>query len=131
MENEQEIMIKLQMFEQQMQQLQQQLQAVEESVIDLNSLGIGLDELKGSKGKEIMAPLGRGIFVKAKLLSEDLTVDVGGKNFVKKNIGDTKKIVDEQLVKLEEIKKDLNNNLEQLGEELTKTFAEAQKEQGN
>ncbi len=131
MEKEQELMIKLQMFEQQMQQLQQQLQAVEESVIDLNSLSIGLDELKGSKGKEIMAPLGRGIFVKTKLLSEDLTVDVGGKNFVKKNIGDTKKIVDEQLVKLEEIKKDLNNNLEQLGEELTKTFAEAQKAKGN
>jgi len=36
-EKQQEIMFKLSMFEQQIQQLQQQLQAVEESVVDLNS----------------------------------------------------------------------------------------------
>ena len=83
-EAQQELMFKLSMFEQQIQQIQQQLQAVEQGVAELTSLNLGLEEIVGSEGKEIMAPIGRGIFVKAKLLSEELIVDVGGKNFVKK-----------------------------------------------
>jgi len=125
-ENQQELMFKFQMFEQQIQQLQQQLQAVEQSIIEINSLNLGLDELVGSKGKEILAPIGRGIFAKAKLLSEKLTVDVGGGNFVKKSIPETKKIIEEQIKKLENIKKELNNNLEKVGGELIKIMGEAQ-----
>jgi prefoldin subunit 5 len=63
---QQELMFKLSMFEQQIQQLQQQLQAVEQGIVDMNSLSMGLEELKGSKGKEILAPIGRGIFAKAR-----------------------------------------------------------------
>jgi prefoldin alpha subunit len=124
---QQEIIFKLSMFEQQIQQLQQQLQAVEESVIDLNTLNFGLDELKGSKDKEIMAPLGRGIFVKTKLLSEDLTVDVGRRNFVKKTIPETKEIIEEQIKKLGKVKKELDERIEEINLELTKTIIEAQK----
>jgi prefoldin alpha subunit len=127
MDSEQEMMMKFQMFEQQIGQLQQQLQVVEESVIELGQLNFGLDELVGSKDKEIMAPIGRGIFIKAKLLDEELTVDVGGKNFVKKSIPNTKKILEEQIEKLEQVRKELNSNLEKINEELTKTFMDAQK----
>ena len=115
---QQELMFKLQMFEQQAQQIQQQLQAIEQAIIEMSSLNLGLDELKGSEGKEIMAPIGKGIFAKTKLLSEELTVDVGGKNFVKKSIDDTKKLINKQIKKLEDIKKDLEDNLEMLGREL-------------
>ena len=68
---------------------------------DLTSLSLGLDEIKGAEGKEILAPLGRGIFVKTKLLSEDLTVDVGCKNSVKKNVSQTNKILEAQMKKPE------------------------------
>lgn len=126
---QQELMFKLSVFEQQIQQLQQQSQAVEEAIKDLTSLSLGLDEIKGSKGKEILAPLGRGIFVKTKLLSEDLTVDVGGKNFVKKSVSETKKMIEDQMKKLEEVKGDLDKKLEEMSEELTKTIQEAQKKE--
>jgi len=119
---QQELMFKLQMFEQQIQQLQQQIQAIEQGVIEMNSLSLGLDELKGSKDKEILAPIGRGIFAKTKLVSEELTVDVGGRNFVKKSIPDTKKIIDEQIKKLEDVKKDLNDNLEKISRELVRVM---------
>jgi prefoldin alpha subunit len=106
MENkeEQELMMKLGMFEQQIHQLQQQLQAVEQGIVELTSLNFGLDELK--KGREILSPIGRGIFAKTELMSEDLTVDIGSKNFVKKNIPETKKIIQEQVKRLNEIKDD-------------------------
>ena len=127
---QQEIFFKLSMFEQQIQALQQQLQAVEEGAIDLQTLNFGLDDLKGGAGKEILAPMGRGIFVKAKLLSEDLIVDVGGRNFVGKSIDETKKIIEEQMEKLDNVKRDLNEKLSSLDSELAKTIEEAQ-EQNN
>lgn len=124
---QQEIIFKLQMFEKQIQQLQQQLQAVEQALVEITSLNLGLDELKGAKGKEVLAPIGRGIFAKTKLDSEGLLVDVGGKNFVKKTIPETKKIIEEQIKKLDDVKKELNENMEKVGEEMNNVFAEAQK----
>ena len=125
-DKEQELMLKLGTFEQQIQQLQQQLQAVEQGIVELNSLNFGLDELKGGKGKEILSPVGRGIFAKTKLLSEELTVDIGGKNFVKKSIPETKKIIEEQTKKLGEIKDDLEKNLENINLEIREVIMGAQ-----
>lgn len=118
-EDQQKLFLKLNVFEQQMQQLQEQLQAIEKSILDLDSLNLGLEELVGAKGKEILAPIGRGIFVKTKLDSEELTVDIGERTLVKKNIPDTKKLIEEQTEKLKEIKQELNNNLEKVRKEMT------------
>ncbi|VVB80312.1 Prefoldin subunit alpha [uncultured archaeon] len=132
MENQQEIIFKLSMFEQQMQQLQKQVEAVEQGILELNTLNLGLDDLNGMTGKEIFAPIGRGIFVKAKLLSEELKVDIGEGNFVTKNVSETKKILEKQTGRLEEIKVELNSALENLGEEITKTIQAAERmEQGH
>lgn len=127
-EQQQELMFKLSMFEQQIQGLNQQLQAVEKAIVDMADLNLGLDELKGKKDQEILATIGKGIFVKAKLISEDLTVDVGGRNFIKKSIPDTQKIIQEQIKKLEEAKEELNNALEEVNKNLTETMMEHQKE---
>lgn len=118
MENpEQELQFKFQMLEQQIMAIQQQLQAVEQAIVDMASLDLGLDEIK--KDKEILAQIGKGIFTKAKLISEELTVDIGGKNYVKKSIPDTKKLIQEQIKKLEEVRKSLNQELEKINEEIT------------
>ena len=119
------------MLEQQVQQVQQQLQLVEQNITELTSLNFGLEELKGSKDKEILAPLGRGIFVKTKLLSEELTVDIGSKTFVKKNIEKTKKLIEEQIEKLEEIREQLALSLNEINEEASRLIEEAQKEEFN
>ncbi len=126
--NSEELMQKFGIYEQQISQLQQQLEAVEQAIVDMNSLFLGLDELIGAKEKEILAPIGRGIFVKTKLISEDLIVDVGGKNFVKKNISETKELISNQIKKLEEVKEEINKNLEEINEEITEVFTKAQKE---
>ena len=69
--DQQELMFKLQMFEQQIQQLQQQLQAVEQGIVEISALNFGLEDFKGAEGKEILAPLGKGIFANA----EDIRTD--------------------------------------------------------
>ncbi|MBT4258086.1 prefoldin subunit alpha [archaeon] len=126
MENQQELMMKFQMFDQQIQQTQQQLQAVEQAFSDLGSIHLGLNELKGSKGKEIMAPIGKGIFAKATLSSEELIVDVGDKTFVPKSIEETQEMIKEQTAKLEEVKGQLEDTLKEINSELTRTMMEAQ-----
>lgn len=123
---EQEMVLKFQMFEQQIQMIQQQLQAVEQAIVELGGLKLGLDELVGKEGSEIKAPVGRGIYATAKLTSEDLMVDIGGKNFVKKTIPETKEIISEQIKKLEDVRGQLEGEMEKINEELTKVFAESQ-----
>jgi len=124
---EQELMFKFNIFEQQIKSIQEQLQAVEQAIIEATSLKFGLDELKDSKEKDVLASIGKGIFIKSKITSEDLIVDVGGRNFVKKTISETQKIINDQIEKLERIKQELEEKLEEINTEITKTFMSAQK----
>ena len=115
---QQELLYKLSVFDQHIKQLNQQLQLIEKNILDLNSLNSGMDEIKGSIGKEVLAQLGRGIFVKTNIISEELIVDVGNKNFVKKSITDTKKIIKEQIEKLHQIEKELKDKIEDINKEV-------------
>ncbi len=124
--NRQEIMNTLGAYEQQIRQLSQQLQAVERNLVDLDNLVHGLDEIK--KGKEILAPIGKGIFANANLVSDKLTVDIGEKTFVKKDIPETKKLIKEQIKKLEEVKQELEKRIKEIDKEMTRIIQKAQGE---
>lgn len=126
-ESQQRLAIQFQMFEQQIRMIQEQQQAVEQAIVELGSLNLQLDELIGKKDNEILAPIGRGIYANAKLLSEDLLVDIGDKNFVKKSIPETKNILQSQLKKLEKVKEELNGEMDKINTELTKVFMQHQK----
>lgn len=128
--DQQEVIFKLSMFEQQMQQLQQQLQAVERGINELETLNLGLDEIKGSKDKEIFAQVGRGIYVKAKVVSEELLVNVGEKNFVKRNVKEAKELILGQIKKLKDVETDLERTIEMTNSEFTELIQEYQKNQG-
>ncbi|MFC1710666.1 prefoldin subunit alpha [Nanoarchaeota archaeon] len=130
-EDQQELIFKFNMLEQQIQQIRQQLEAIEQAITELNSLYLGLEDLVGSKDKEILAPIGKGIFAKTKLLSEKLIVDIGGKNFVNKTIPDTKKIIKDQIIKLEEARENLEKSMDEINQELTHLMLDAQKKEKN
>ena len=121
---EQELNFKFQMLEQQIMAIQQQLQAIEQTLLDMTSLNLGLDEIK--KDKEILSPVGAGIFAKAKLISEELVVAIGEKNYIKKSIPETKKLIQEQIMKLERVKGSLEGEFEKINEEITRTMVEYQ-----
>ncbi|OYT36399.1 prefoldin subunit alpha [Candidatus Pacearchaeota archaeon ex4484_71] len=125
--DDQELQRKFQVFESQIMGLQQQLQAVDQAMVELKQLHLSLDDLKGNEGKEVLAPIGRGVYAKTKLSSEDLVIDIGNKTYVDKSIPGTKEIISEQIKKLENSKVDLNRELENLNQEITRTFLEHQK----
>lgn len=126
-EKQEGLIFKLSMFEQQIRQIQEQMEAVENGINELGTLNFGLDELKGSVNKEVLSQLGKGIFVKSKIVSEDLTVEIGGGNFVKKSIPETKNIIEEQIKKLISVKNDLSENMEKMSREMKKVMEEFQK----
>ncbi len=127
--NQEELNKKFMQFEQQIKQIQEQLGAIEQAILDMSQIKMGLDEIKGKKGEEIMAPIGRGVFIKAKLLSEELTVDIGGKNFVGKSVDETKKLIEGQIEKLKGIKGELEMELEKINQEITAVMMEHEQSQ--
>lgn len=127
-EKKQELLYKLSMFEQQMRHLQEQVEAVSQGVNELGFLSSGLDEFKDGRGREILAPLGRGIFVPSKVTGEELLVDIGKKTLVKKSVFETKEIIKDQTKKLIEIKEELNRSLEQVSRDAESALKKFQKE---
>lgn len=127
--NEQELNQKFAGYEAQIRQLQEQLNAVEKTILDLSSIFSGLDELKGEEDKEFLAPIGRGIFARAKLISEKLTVEIGDGMFTEKTIDDTKKLITEQQKKLKDMQTNIENDLEKVNKEITATMKEFQAQQ--
>ncbi len=122
--NNEELAERFRTFEKQIIQIQEQLQVVEQATLDMNQISFGLDEIKKRKNSEILAPIGRGIFVKAELTSEELTVDVGEGNFVKRSIPETKELIAKQIKKLDEMKRGLEIELGKINDEITKDVIE-------
>ena len=127
-EKQQEIIYKFSLFEQQMQQIQQQMQMIQNGISELNELLKGIENLKGKKDEEFLAHVGRGIFMKAKILSEDFIVDVGKKNFVKKNSEQTKEMIQKQMQRLNEMNNNLEDSIEGINQEMMKLIGEVQGE---
>jgi prefoldin alpha subunit len=115
--------MQLQMIEQEVNRLSQQLQIIEQNLIELQQLNFGLDEIKNATKKEILAGIGKGIYIPAEIKDTTFLVEVGNKNFVKKSISETKTIIKEQIDKIslykvkiisriEDLEKEMNNLIE-------------------
>jgi len=122
MEEDSQKFFEVRMLEQQYRQIQAQIDSIKKVAVEIEKLMSELKELK--TGEEILAPVGKGIFVKAKIISEKLKVDIGGKNIVEKTIPDTEKIILIQIKKLKDVQEELEENLEKIGKELLKKIDE-------
>ncbi len=122
---DEELQERFQNYEREIRQIQEQMNAIDQAIVDMGKVSFGLDELKGKKDAEIFAPVGRGIFIPAKILSDELTVDIGEGNFVKKTIPETKAVIKEQMDKLRAMRNDLESELEKISAEITKAMEES------
>ena len=122
---DEELQERFQNYEREIRQIQEQMNAIDQAIVDMGKVNFGLDELKGKKDAEIFAPVGRGIFIPAKILSDELTVDIGEGNFVKKTIPETKAVIKEQMDKLRAMRNDLESELEKISAEITKAMEES------
>ncbi len=126
---DQEAIMRIQMMEQETNQLNEQLKVVDQNVAEMNDLKASLEEIESNDNKEIMANLGKRIFLPVDIRDKNLIVEVGKGNFVKKSVSDTKKIVDEESDKLMDAKNQIMGRLDELQNEMNKMIMEFQKAQ--
>ena len=127
--NEQELNKKFEEYEHKIMCLQEQLGAIEKSIQNMSFVGAGLEDLKGKVGEEILAAIGSGIYIKAKLVADNLLVDIGENTFVDKTIDETKNLIKAQQSKLKLTQDELDKELEKINTEITQLMLEYQKEQ--
>lgn len=123
-----EYIMQLSMLEQQAKEVQQQVMMVNQKINEMNVLKLSLDRINHSTEKEFLAPLGEGVFVKAKLEDKELFVNVGAKTVVKKSIKETEGIIDKQVKQLEDLRKELEKGIEKLNTDLENVVNKARKE---
>jgi prefoldin alpha subunit len=110
----------LHMLDAQARMIADQLDKVENSLMEVEYLKGSLDELKRSKeGSDVLAALNNGIFVKARLeKNSTLLVNVGNGIVVEKTVDETKALLQERVVEMEDVRKTLVQQLQKLEERL-------------
>lgn len=125
----QEQIMQFQMLEQETNQLNQQLQLIEQNVGEMQELELSLNEIENSKNNDILANLGKKLFIPVEIKEKKLIVEVGKGNFVKKSIPDTKKVIQEQLKRLISAKTDIIERSEEVRGRIETLMKDFEKEQ--
>ena len=125
-----EYLFKLALLEEEINRAEQQHQLIEQQILEMQSLQNSLKELEKTKEKQIWANLGKNIFIKTEIKDKNLLVDVGNRTFVNKSIGETLKIVEEQLDRLLEAKNKIIYKMQEIQKKAEEVIIEAQKGEG-
>ena len=100
-------------IEQQARELEGNLQLVENQILELESFKENLNLIVKSKEKEMLASLGKRVFVKTSIEDKDkLFVDVGAGVIIKKTPEETIKVVSNQILRLQEARLQISAQLE-------------------
>lgn len=94
--------LKVKILEQRIEEIQQEFQELEKKENEFTKISKSLEEIK--KDKEILCNIGPGIFVKTKILDENLFMNVGSQTVVKKKTEEVKKIIEKQILKIRSLK---------------------------
>jgi len=127
----QEIVIKMQIMQQETQQLNEQLQLIEQHLNEMQELDESLNEIDKTdeKNNEILTNLGKKIYLPVQIKSKNLIVEIGRGNFVKKSISETKEIIQEQKKKLITAKSEIFERLESIQPEIESLMIKFQEDQ--
>ena len=124
----QELLWQASMLEKQTQEIEQHSSFLQQEINDLSKFKENIGSMPGNaEESEILASLGKGVYVKASMTDKKLFVDVGAGVIVKKSSADTEKIIDAQLKKLSEAKLQLQDKLESYQMELSRIVIELEK----
>lgn len=107
--------------------LQEQSRIVEQQIIELKQFNGELDVLEKQKNNEIIVSIGKSVFAPMQFSGKDnLFVDIGAGYFVRKNFSETKFVVNEQLIKLSELRVYLSSEMDSLAGRLESAFKQIQ-----
>lgn len=124
---DEQVLMQLGMMENEINQTAEQIKLIEQNILELRKLNIGLEELEKSDEKNILANIGKGIYISAEIKSKVLKMEAGNGILVNKNINDAGKIIKEQVEILENEKSKLIERVQEIRSEID-SFVEDIKE---
>ncbi len=116
---EQELFARAQIAYQQAQAHEERLGFINQQIQEMEEFNSGLKQLAHNKQGEILASLGKGVFVKTKRIEQDFFVDVGAQVFVKRNLSDIQMTLGEQINRLTELREEIKEELADLKQDLS------------
>ncbi|MDO8459716.1 MAG: prefoldin subunit alpha [Nanoarchaeota archaeon] len=105
-------------LQQKSEEAEKNLQIINEQMSEMENFKGGLSAFKGAEGKEVLASIGRGVYIKTNIKDTNLFVEVGSGIVLKKKPEEVKNIIAEQLEKFSEAKLQLLKQLESYAKEL-------------
>ena len=123
----QELFLRAQMLERDSSELEERLNLVNQEIVELQSFDINLGKIDDSEEKEILASLGKGIFMRSEIKDKNLFVNVGSNILVKKTPEEAKKVISEQIERLGQIAEEISKQILYINkelEEIVKKFEE-------
>lgn len=107
--------------------LQEQSKIVEQQTVELKQFNDELNILEKQKNREVIVSIGKSVFAPMIFSGKDnFFVDIGAGYFVRKNFGETKVVIDEQLKKLSELRAYLSSEIDSLAGRLESAFRHMQ-----
>lgn len=123
-----EYLMKMQMIEQEASKYDEQIQIMDQQIQEMIAIKASIEAISNTKEKEILASLGKGIFIKAEIKADNLLVNTGKDIFIKKTPQETVTIIDLQINKLEHGKEDFTNKIIELQSQMRVLMEYMQKE---
>ncbi len=108
--------------------LRSQIDAVNSTIQDLAAVIEVLDYLKKhGEGKTVLVPIGAGNFIRAKIEKvETVVMGVGGRLSIEASIEDAKKMLDERISVLEDLRLDLLRKLEEINRKINEILPQVE-----
>ena len=107
----QEYLMKLSILQEEAKRLEEQINIVNNQLGEFEMLKMSLNNLNGG---EILAGLGKGLYVKSEIKEKELFVNVGAGIVVKKSKDETEKIINRQIIQMAELKDVLLHEIEKI-----------------
>ncbi len=126
---DQELMLRASFLEQQAKEIEASLELVTRQVTELEQFSDHLSFFQKSKENQMLAPLGKGIYLKTSYESKKLFVEVGSGVVVQKTPEETQEIIEAQLKRLKEIRLQLSEQLQIYTHHLDKTLHDIEQQQ--
>lgn len=126
---DQETIMRAQMIEQKVNEIEQNLEVVNEQINELENFKKSLDNFDKSNSGEMLASLGKGVFVKTEVKDKELLVNVGRDIYVNKSAKETMAVIAEQSARLNEVKQQLMMRAEAYSNAFQEIIAQLQASQ--
>ena len=97
---------------QEAEEIDEKIRIVEQNIAELEVFSNNLIFLNNNE-KEIIAPIGKGVYVKADMREMDFFIEVGAGILTKKTLEETKGVIESQVKKLGDIKVQLFSDKEE------------------